>query len=46
MVVINAKSVKLTGNKWADKTYYHHTNYPGGIKSYTAQNLSMIIQSA
>lgn len=39
VVVINAKSVKLTGNKWQDKTYHHHTNYPGGIKSYTAQNL-------
>ncbi len=36
VVVINAEKVKLTGKKWEDKTYYHHTNYPGGIKSYTA----------
>lgn len=36
IVVINAEKVKLTGNKFADKTYYRHTGYPGGIKSATA----------
>jgi large subunit ribosomal protein L13 len=36
IVVINAEKVKLTGNKRADKTYYWHTGYPGGIKSRTA----------
>jgi len=39
VVVINAKNVVLTGNKWSQKTYYYHTNYPGGIKSFTAQQL-------
>ena len=39
VVVINAKDVVLTGNKWRDKTYYYHTNYPGGIKSFTAQEM-------
>jgi len=39
VVVINAEKVKLTGKKWDDKTYYHHTNYPGGIKSYTAKEV-------
>ena len=36
IVVINAEKVALTGNKLADKTYYRHTGYPGGIKSTTA----------
>ena len=36
IVVINAEKVQLTGNKLADKTYYRHTGYPGGIKSTTA----------
>ncbi len=39
VVVINAEKVLLTGKKWADKTYHYHTNYPGGIKSYTAQEI-------
>ena len=36
VIVVNAKKVKLTGNKRAQKTYYWHTGYPGGIKSRTA----------
>ncbi|MEM8799040.1 MAG: 50S ribosomal protein L13 [Pseudomonadota bacterium] len=36
VIVINAEKVKLTGRKRADKVYYHHTGYPGGIKSNTA----------
>lgn len=32
VVVINADKVKFTGNKKADKRYYYHTGYPGGIK--------------
>ncbi len=36
IVIINAEKVHLTGNKRADKTYYRHTGYPGGIKSRTA----------
>ena len=35
----DARNVKLTGNKWADKMYYHHTGYPGGIKSISAEKL-------
>ena len=37
VVVINAAKVVLTGNKLKDKTYYHHTGYPGGIKERTAR---------
>ena len=36
VIVINADKVQMTGNKRADKTYYWHTGYPGGIKSRTA----------
>ena len=32
VVVINAKSVRLTGNKENTKVYTHYTGYPGGIK--------------
>jgi large subunit ribosomal protein L13 len=37
VVVINADHVKLTGKKWADKIYRHHTMFPGGLKEFTAQ---------
>jgi len=36
VIVINADKVQMTGNKRADKNYYWHTGYPGGIKSRTA----------
>lgn len=39
VVVVNCEKVALTGNKWADKTYYHHTGYVGGIKGITAEKL-------
>ncbi len=32
VIVINAKNVKLTGNKIKQKKYYKHTGYPGGLK--------------
>ena len=35
IVVINAEKVKVTGNKATDKQYFWHTEYPGGIKSAT-----------
>ena len=37
VVVVNAEKVKLTGNKWADKNYYDHSGYPGGLKTRTAE---------
>jgi large subunit ribosomal protein L13 len=36
VIVVNADKVRLTGNKVADKVYYRHTGYPGGIKSTKA----------
>lgn len=32
VVIINAKYVKFTGSKLADKRYRWHTGYPGGLK--------------
>ena len=32
VIVINAKNVILTGNKFREKKYYKHTGYPGGLK--------------
>jgi large subunit ribosomal protein L13 len=36
VIVINADKVQMTGKKRAEKTYWRHTGYPGGIKSRTA----------
>ena len=36
VVVLNADKVKFTGRKLAQKTYYWHTGYPGGVKERTA----------
>jgi len=38
-VVVNADKIALTGNKLNDKIYYHHSEYPGGIKSINAGKL-------
>lgn len=35
VVVINAGKVHFTGNKLADKIFYWHTGYAGGIKERT-----------
>lgn len=39
IVVINAKDIRLTGNKLRDKIYYHHSGYIGGIKEFSAGRL-------
>ena len=33
VIIINAKNVKVTGNKAKDKMYYKHTGYIGNLKS-------------
>ena len=35
VVVINADKIKVTGAKAADKVYYRHSGYVGGLKSET-----------
>ncbi|TLY29987.1 MAG: 50S ribosomal protein L13 [Nitrospirae bacterium] len=39
VVIINADKIRLTGDKLKTKTYIHHTGYPGGLKSVTAEHL-------
>src|SRR3989339_608650 len=40
VVVINADGIRLTGKKTEDKVYYHHSGYPGGIKSKTVREMT------
>ena len=37
IIIINAKEVKLTGNKLDQKLYYNHSMYPGGLRERTAK---------
>ena len=39
VIVINAEKVRLTGNKWNDKMYHHHSGYIGGIHSANARTI-------
>ncbi len=39
VIVINAEKVRVTGNKYEDKTYYHHTGYPGGIRETSLRHM-------
>lgn len=39
VIIINAEKVLLTGNKLQQKKYYHHSRYPGGLKSLDYQTL-------
>jgi large subunit ribosomal protein L13 len=39
IIVINARKVRLTGNKRQDKFYARHSGYPGGFKSIIADKL-------
>ncbi len=51
VVVINSDKLVVTGNKLADKRYYHHTGYTGGIKEITleaqmAKDSTKVIENA
>ena len=35
VVVINAKDLKVTGDKMTDKHYYRHSGFPGGLTDLT-----------
>ncbi len=39
IVVVNAGQITVTGNKAQQKTYWHHTGYPGGIRGVTFDKL-------
>ena len=40
VIVINAEKIELGGNKWTQKLYYRHSNYPGGLRVQTAREIS------
>lgn len=40
VIVVNAEKVELGGKKWAQKLYYRHSNYPGGLKVQTAREIN------
>ena len=39
VVVVNAEKVKVTGNKFSQKNYHHHTGYPGGLKTKSFEKM-------
>ncbi len=39
VVVINARDIRLTGDKLRSKIYYRHSGYPGGLKYVDARTL-------
>ncbi len=39
VVVVNAEKIVLTGKKLANKIYYRHSGYIGGLKEITAEKL-------
>ncbi|MEE8219822.1 MAG: 50S ribosomal protein L13 [bacterium] len=36
VIIVNADKVRLTGKKLLNKSYYFHSNYPGGLKTVQA----------
>jgi large subunit ribosomal protein L13 len=39
VVVVNAEKISVTGNKRAEKRYYRHSGYPGGLRSRTLDDM-------
>ena len=39
VIIINASQIELTGKKLTDKIYYRHTQYAGGLKTRTANEM-------
>jgi large subunit ribosomal protein L13 len=39
VIVVNAEQIAVTGNKRAEKRYYRHSGYPGGLRSRTLQEM-------
>jgi large subunit ribosomal protein L13 len=39
VIVVNASKIVLTGNKWDDKLYHSHSEYNGGLRTWTAKEL-------
>ena len=39
VIVVNAEKVALTGKKFENKKYYHHSGYSSGLKVRTAEEM-------
>ena len=39
VVVVNCEKIRVTGAKQTNKMYYHHTGFPGGIRSASFEQL-------
>ena len=39
VIIVNAEKIALTGNKWSQKKYYHHSGYAGGLSTRTATEM-------
>ena len=39
VIVVNAAKIKVTGKKLEQKIYYHHSDYPGGMRETTLKEL-------
>ncbi|OGV33038.1 MAG: 50S ribosomal protein L13 [Legionellales bacterium RIFCSPHIGHO2_12_FULL_35_11] len=39
IVVTNVEKLRVTGRKFKDKMYYHHSGFPGGIKEISFEKL-------
>ena len=39
VTVVNVAKLKITGKKLEQKTYYHYSGYPGGMKARNLGNL-------
>ena len=37
--MVNAEQVRVTGKKFKEKIYRHHTGYHGGLKEYAYEEL-------
>ena len=51
IVVTHVEKLRVTGRKFKDKIYYHHSGYPGGIKEISfdklqAKNPARILERA
>ena len=51
IVIVNAEKISVTGNKFEDKMYHHHTGYVGNLRSVSFKDLQnkkpeAIIQNA
>ena len=39
VIIVNAEKIVLTGKKWDDKLYIHHTGYNSGLRTRTAKKM-------